>query len=116
MSTPRHLRNAKSTRDLIGEKLLNFIRASDRGSSWAAKLPLFVGEIRRVFTPQELREYFASTRHVGAAAHVCTEEQYRTIRDAGAFDEDILTGAADAILFERAREVLLSGPTPADTT
>jgi len=29
------------------------------------------------------------------------------MRDAGAFDEDAVTGAADAILFERARALLL---------
>jgi hypothetical protein len=41
--------------------------------------------------------------------HVCTEEQYETMRDAFAFDEDVVTGATDAILFERARALLLGG-------
>jgi hypothetical protein len=41
--------------------------------------------------------------------YVCTEEQYETMRDAGAFDEDAVTGATDAILFERARALLLGG-------
>jgi hypothetical protein len=30
--------------DLVGEKLLNYIRASDLDPSWAAKLPLFAAE------------------------------------------------------------------------
>ena len=44
---------------------------------------------------------------IGVTGHVCTEEQYETMRDAGAFDEDAVTGATDAILFERARALLL---------
>ena len=37
------------------------------------------------------------------------EEQYETMRDAGAFDEDAVIGATDVILFERARALLLGG-------
>jgi hypothetical protein len=32
---------AKALGYLIGEKLLNYVRASDSDPSWAAKLPLF---------------------------------------------------------------------------
>jgi hypothetical protein len=109
----RDIRDAWGTRKalgyLIGEKLLNYIRASDSDPSWAAKLPLFAAEIMRIFTTEELRAYFATTARVGPAAHVATEEQYQTMRDAGAFDEDVISGAADAILFERARMLLLGG-------
>ncbi|MEO8257264.1 MAG: hypothetical protein ABI868_07955 [Acidobacteriota bacterium] len=92
---------------LVGEKLLNHIRAADGDPSWAAKVPLFVAEIKRIFTAAELQQYFATARRVGAAAHVTTEEQYQTMRDAGALDDDAVSGAADAILFERARSLLL---------
>ena len=63
----------------------------------------------RIFKTEELRAYFATTVRVGPAAHVATEEQYQTMRDTGAFDEDVISGAADAILFERARMLLLGG-------
>ena len=53
--------------------------------------------------------YFATTTRVGVAGHVCTEEQYETMCDAGAFDEDAVSGATNAILFERARALLLGG-------
>ena len=43
--------------------------------------------------------------------HVATEEQYQTMLDAGAFDDDVVSGAADAILFERARALLLDSGT-----
>ena len=114
----RDIRDAWGTRKalgyLVGEKLLNYIRAADSDPSWAAKLPLFAAEIKRIFTSEELRAYFATTTRVGAAAHVATEEQYQTMRDAGAFDDDVVSGAADAILFERARVLLLGGAAPGE--
>jgi len=61
------------------------------------------------FTDEELQAYFATATRIGVTGHVCTEEQYETMRDAGAFDEDVVTGATDALLFERARELLLGG-------
>ena len=94
---------------LIGEKLLNYIRASDSDPSWAAKLPLFTAEIKRIFMTEELRTYFATTTRVGPAAHVATEKQYQIMRNAGAFADDAVSGAVDALLFERARVLLLGG-------
>lgn len=79
---------------LIGEKLLNHIRASDSDPSWAATLPLFANEITRIFTAEQLAAYFATTTRVGPVAHVATDEQYRTMRDAGALDDDAFRGAA----------------------
>ena len=114
----RDIRNAWGTRKalgyLVGEKLLNYVRASDSDPSWAAKLPLFAAEIKRIFTAEELRAYFATTTRVGPAAHVATEEQYETMRDAGALDDDVVSGAADAVLFERARVLLLDGAVPGE--
>ena len=54
----RDIREAWGTRKalgyLIGEKLLNHIRAADSDPSWAAKLPLFAAEIKRILTSEEL--------------------------------------------------------------
>jgi len=97
---------------LVGEKLLNYIRASDSEPSWAEKLPLFVAEVKRIFTAEELQGYFATTRRVGPAAHVATDEQYLTMRDAGALGDDVVSGAADVILFERARMLLIGSAAP----
>lgn len=47
------------------------------------------------------------TTRVGPAAHVATEEQYQTMRDAGALHDDVVRRAADAVLFDRARVLLL---------
>jgi hypothetical protein len=99
----------EGTRVSDRRKLLNYIRASDSDPSWAAKLPLFTAEIQRIFMTDELRTYFATTTRVGPAAHVATEEQYQMMRDAGAFGDDAVSGAADALLFERARMLLGDG-------
>ena len=113
----RDIRDAWGTKKalgyLIGEKLLNHIGAADSTPEWAEKLPLFVAEIKRIFTADELRTYFATATRVGSAGHVASDEEYETMRGAGMFDEDIVSGAADAILFERAR-VLLFGDAIAD--
>lgn len=96
----RDIRDAWGTRKamgyLIGETFLNYIRASDTDPSFAAKVPLFAAEIKRVFTTEEVRTYFATTARVGAAGHVATDEQYQTMRDAGMFDESPVRGAAAA--------------------
>jgi hypothetical protein len=94
---------------LVGEKLLNYIRAADSDPSWEANVPKFAAEIRQIFTDEELKAYFGTATRIGVSGHVCTDEQYETMRDAGAFHENVVTGAADAILFERARALLLGG-------
>jgi hypothetical protein len=50
---------------LIGEKFLGYLRASDSSSDWAEKIPLFIEEIKRIFTVDELNTYFATTTRVG---------------------------------------------------
>ena len=77
-------------------------------------MPKFAAEIRQIFTDDELHAYFATATRIGVTGHVCTEAQYETMRDAGAFDEDVVAGAIDAILFERARALLLGGATSDD--
>ena len=99
---------------LVGEKLPNYIHAADSDASWEANVPKFAAEIRQIFTDDELQAYFATATRIGVTGHVCTEEQYETMRDAGAFDEDAVTGATDALLFERARALLLGGATSDD--
>jgi hypothetical protein len=99
---------------LVGEKLLNYIHAADSDPSWEANVPKFAAEIRQILSDDELQAYFATATRIGVTGHVCTEAQYETMRDAGAFDEDVVAGATDAILFERARALLLGQATPDD--
>jgi hypothetical protein len=42
---------------LIGEKLFSFLHAAERDPLFAAEVPAFIGEIRRLFTAKEIRDY-----------------------------------------------------------
>src|SRR5438105_8759254 len=42
---------------LIGEKLFSFIHASEEDPDFAAELPAFVAEIRRLFTAEEISNF-----------------------------------------------------------
>ena len=42
---------------LIGEKLFSFLHAAERDPLFAAEVPAFIGEIQRLFTAQEIRDY-----------------------------------------------------------
>jgi hypothetical protein len=45
---------------LIGEKIFSFVMASERDPDFAAELPAFIAEIRRLFTAEELHTYLDS--------------------------------------------------------
>ena len=42
---------------LIGEKLFTFLMASEQDAEFAAEVPAFVDQIRRIFTTEEIRAY-----------------------------------------------------------
>ena len=42
---------------LIGEKLFSFVDAAEDDPAFAAELPAFVAEIRRIFTATEIRDF-----------------------------------------------------------
>ena len=42
---------------LIGEKLFSFLHAAERDPLFAAEVPDFIREIRRLFTSEEIRDY-----------------------------------------------------------
>jgi hypothetical protein len=44
---------------LVDEKLMNFAGAAEQRPEFAAELPAFVAEVRKLFTPQKLRDHFA---------------------------------------------------------
>jgi hypothetical protein len=93
---------------LIGEKLMNYVRAADRDPVWDAELPAFVARIREDFEPHELRSYLDGVQRIGAAAHTMSKEQYEFARDAGMFgEENVVRAAEDVIRMGRIREMLL---------
>ena len=40
---------------VVGEKLINFASAATKHPEFARELPRFVSEVRRMFTPEEIR-------------------------------------------------------------
>jgi hypothetical protein len=59
---------------LVSEKLLNFAEAAASHPAFAHELPMFVAEVRRMFTPKELRQHLAVlVPRVEAAAKVDAE-------------------------------------------
>jgi hypothetical protein len=42
---------------LIGEKIFSFVTAAERDPDFAAELPAFIAEIRRLFTAEEIHTY-----------------------------------------------------------
>ena len=93
---------------LLGEKLLNFIEASDTHPKFAQELPNFIVRIKEMFQPWEISEYLNTVKRVGSLGHICKDEEYDTLRDAGAIDDDVVHGAEEIILIERAKELLLA--------
>lgn len=93
---------------LIGEKLLNFLRASDQAPAFAGELPRFVEEIQRIFDRAELQAYLTSVGRVGAPGHVTSDQVYEEMREAGAFPEDPVAWAEEILLIERVKKFLLA--------
>jgi hypothetical protein len=51
---------------LIGEKIFSFVMAAEHDPDFAAELPAFIAEIRRLFTAEEIHTYLdrlESARH-----------------------------------------------------
>ena len=92
---------------LLGEKMLNFLRASNTHPDFAAELPGFVGEIKTIFEQYELQAYLTNVRRLGALGHVMGDEEFNEFRAAGAVAEDIVTAAEDVLYVERMKTLLL---------
>ena len=93
---------------LIGEKLLNFLRAADEDPAFAGELPRIVAEIKRVFDRAEIETYLDNVQRVGALGHVASDEAYEEMREAGAIPEDPVEWAEEILLIERAKTLLLA--------
>jgi hypothetical protein len=92
---------------LIGEKLLNFLRAAKDDAAFVGEVPSFVAGIKEIFDREEVQTYLDTVQRVGALGHVATDDVYEEMRVAGAIDEDPVWWAEDILLNERAKELLL---------
>lgn len=91
---------------LIGEKFMNFVKAADQYPEWAAELPEFAAEIKRIFPSGEIQEYLNNVRRVGALGHTCTDEEYEVFQEADGEAADPAYGPKTILLLERIKELL----------
>lgn len=96
---------------LIGEKLFTFVMASERDPAFAAELPAFVAEVRKIFSNAEIREYlehlerdrFLAPDDLGSEADDLNDDA-----DEEALLENPVMGAEELLRFARIRQLLQS--------
>lgn len=93
---------------LIGEKLLNFMRAASSNPDFERELPNFVSEIMTIFGAHEIRDYFDKLRRVGIFGHVGSDDEIEELQAAGAIHKDEVSGTAEVFLLKRMKKLLLS--------
>jgi hypothetical protein len=95
---------------LIGEKLFTFLMASEQDREFAAEVPAFVEEIRRIFTTAEIREYL---RHLERTRFLAPPDPVSDIDDTDdeiedePWHENPVMGAEELLRFSRAWQLLL---------
>lgn len=95
---------------LIGEKLITFLAASERDPWFAAEVPAFVTEVRRLFTAAEIREYLG---HLERTKYLAPLDPYLEIDDLDdeiedePWPENPVMGAEELLRFSRVRQLLL---------
>jgi len=96
---------------LIGEKLFNFVQASEQRTEFAAELPLFVVEIRRLFAAEQIRDYLD---HLEQNKYLAPREPDLEFDDLEIEDADLddawlenpLMGAEELLRFCHVRQLL----------
>ena len=78
---------------IVGEKLINFAEAASRHRDFAQELPRFISEVRRMFTPEEIR------------AQLTRIERERN-QEEDVLDEDDPLGEDPTSIAERARQFM----------
>ena len=101
---------------LIGEKLFTFLMASEQDPEFAAEVPAFVDEIRRIFTPEEIRTYLDDLERTKFLAPpdpvLAIEDPDDEIEDEPWLENPVM-GAEELLRFSRARQLLLPDYPPA---
>jgi hypothetical protein len=94
---------------LIGEKLFTFVMASEQAPEFAAELPAFVAEIRRLFTAGEIREYLdhlERTKYLAPPEPDLDEDDLDDEAEEEPWLENPVLGAAELLRFSRIRQLL----------
>jgi hypothetical protein len=97
---------------LIGEKLFSFVHAAEQDDDFAAELPAFVAEIRRIFSPAVIRHFLDELEHEKYLAPTDTEDDIIDDLDEDDDDEELylgnpVSGANELLRFLRIRQLLM---------
>jgi hypothetical protein len=95
---------------LIGEKLFTFLTASEKDPLFAAEVPAFVDQIRRIFTPAEIRNYLDHLERSTFLAPPDPDLDIDDFHDGEIEDdpwpENPVMGAEELLRFSRVRQLL----------
>jgi hypothetical protein len=96
---------------LIGEKLFNFAAVAEREPEFAAELPLFVAEIHRIFSTQEICTYLDDLERTKFLSPPEPEDD--SVLDNEDFEDAIpgnpVLGAQELLRFARVKEMFQAG-------
>lgn len=94
---------------LIGEKIFNFVTAAERDPDFAAELPAFVAEIRRLFTAEEIQSYLdrlESTKFLAAEEPEWELDDLDEEAEDEPWPDNPILGAQELLRFSRVRQLL----------
>jgi hypothetical protein len=96
---------------LIGEKLFTFLMASEQDAEFAAEVPAFVNQIRRIFTTEEIRAYLDQlerTKFLASPNPVMDIDGPDDEMESEPWPENPVIRAEELLRFSRGRQLLLS--------
>ena len=98
---------------LIGEKLFSFLRAAEQDPLFAAEVPDFIKEIRRLFAAEVIRDYLARLEKAKYLAPLDPDLEMDELDDPDEDEpepwlENPVMGAEELLRFSRVRQLLQS--------
>jgi hypothetical protein len=94
---------------LIGEKLFNFLWAAERDPLFAAEVPDFIREIRRLFTAGEIRDYLdrlEKTKYLAPLDPDLEKDDTDELDEDEPLLDNPVMGAEELLRFSRVRQLL----------
>ena len=93
---------------LIGEKIFSFVMAAERDPDFAAELPGFIAEIRRLFTAQEIHTYLDELERTKflAPGELDGEHDPDDEAEEEPWPDNPVLGAQELLRFSRVRQLL----------
>ena len=93
---------------LIGEKIFSFVMAAERDPDFAAELPVFIAEIRRLFTAQEIHTYLDELERTKFLAPGEPDGEHDPDDEAEEelWPDNPVLGAQELLRFSRVRQLL----------